>query len=299
MRIAEPSSIGAYPSVYLSPHLDDAALSCPGSILAERASGRRALLVTLFSETGDPHRLREEEHAASELGVDFHLAGLSDAPVRSAIYRSFNGIVFGCDPGDALTLDRLGATLSRLVALAQPEIVYAPLGVGGHIDHRLTCQAARQAIPHGRLVFYEDRPYAFVRQAVRLRLAELGVAPGSRPSRTAVSLCFFSSFFTAPYVRRYLHGLKSRSQCLARYWKSFEALGRPPSAEARPQLRCFERDTLKDARRAVSAYASQLPDLFGDLEGFERAAIDYSTRLGHPQGYVERCWKVDTPIYAG
>ena len=38
--------------------------------------------------------------------------------------------------------------------------LYAPLGVGSHVDHFLCCQAANQLHEHGHQVcFYEDFPY--------------------------------------------------------------------------------------------------------------------------------------------
>ena len=58
-------------SVYLSPHLDDVAISCPARILEERAEGRRVLVVTLFSKgPGERVRKREDRRAMRLLGAD-------------------------------------------------------------------------------------------------------------------------------------------------------------------------------------------------------------------------------------
>jgi LmbE family N-acetylglucosaminyl deacetylase len=302
LPVEELARRGAYDSLYLSPHLDDAALSCPGSILSERAAGRRLLVVTVFSAPGEASRdtaelyalrRQEDENAALELEVDFQRLDFVDAPFRSPAYGSFNGIIFGRDPGDDSTSARLADQISQLIAQARPDTVYAPLAVGGHIDHRLTCEAARRAGSGKRVLFYEDRPYAFVLEAVTLRLAELGFA-GPGPSRWVVAARFFPSFFRARYVRSYLRGASSRVRCA---WRYARQLGRVGACQRGAEARrlSFDRDLLARARRVVSAYGSQVPDLFGDLEGYERAATDYSARLGSPDGYAERLWELKTP----
>ncbi len=175
--------IERYDSVYLSPHLDDVALSCPCTLLREVEAGARVLVATLFSHPGPadagafrrddyPARWAEDAHAMQVLGADHFHAGLLDAPFRSSLYHTFEGILFGRDPGDAATLQHAKAVVADILERARPQRVYAPLGVGEHIDHRLTHEAA----PPGSL-FYEDRPYAFVRDAVELRLAVLGAGP--------------------------------------------------------------------------------------------------------------------------
>ena len=40
-----------YPHVYLSPHLDDAVLSCGGLIHRQVVAGQRPLVVTIFAGT--------------------------------------------------------------------------------------------------------------------------------------------------------------------------------------------------------------------------------------------------------
>ena len=51
--------------------------------------------------------------------------------------------------------------------------VYAPLGVGHHVDHQLTFWAARRLGPRYGTLLYEDYPYAARPGALQARLHEL------------------------------------------------------------------------------------------------------------------------------
>jgi LmbE family N-acetylglucosaminyl deacetylase len=171
-----------YDSIYLSPHLDDAVLSAGGQIHQETAAGNRVLVVTVFA--GDPppdaplgplardlHRLwrlgddavrarRDEDRAAlARLG-----AGCLHWDLPECIYRR--------DPAGGAPLypriqalfrppraeDRVAVEIARRLATLPPALrLVAPLGVGHHVDHILTRDAA---LGHpGEVSFYEDFPY--------------------------------------------------------------------------------------------------------------------------------------------
>src|SRR4249919_2584335 len=95
-----------YDHIYLSPHLDDAALSCGGAIARHANAGARVLVVTLctaapppagpFSRFAQDHYLmwglapelamaereREDDLALERLDADTYRAGLLDAIYR-------------------------------------------------------------------------------------------------------------------------------------------------------------------------------------------------------------------------
>jgi hypothetical protein len=48
-----------------------------------------------------------------------------------------------------------------MIDLPQRNIVLAPLGVGNHVDHRITRQAATSTIDAETLTFYEEFPYVY------------------------------------------------------------------------------------------------------------------------------------------
>src|SRR4030042_1789814 len=106
--------------VFLSPHLDDAVLSCGGLIARQVATNDVVTVLTVSA--GEPGRLPLSALAQSRHARWAQLAAW---------------LAEGCPP-DAE--------------------VYCPLGLGGHVDHRLTRAAAEQT---GRpLWYYRDFPYA-------------------------------------------------------------------------------------------------------------------------------------------
>jgi hypothetical protein len=65
------------------------------------------------------------------------------------------------------------------VAAGEPVQLYAPLGIGRHVDHLLVFEAGSLLLARGfSVLFYEDFPYARHQQEYERRLAEL---PGWEP----------------------------------------------------------------------------------------------------------------------
>ncbi len=202
---AELSS--TYEHIYLSPHLDDAALSCGGAILRQRAAGAAVLVVTICTGAPPPQgpfselahtfhaswglspgeavaaRLREDEAAMAALDVDALWVGELDAIYRHPAAYSSRESLFGAPaPDDPLlaSVRRLAAELRRRMPAAT---IYGPLGVGHHVDHQITYRAAIEAAG-GPLVFYEDFPYVARAGELERRLADL--AGGLSPRVTRV-----------------------------------------------------------------------------------------------------------------
>jgi LmbE family N-acetylglucosaminyl deacetylase len=257
----------------VSPHLDDAVLSCGGAMLARARLGERVVVATVFSEGRDHARRREEDRRAVELlGAEVMHLGLFDAPERLGLERSHRALVEEpvVSPSDeALVRDAVRTAVGR----TQPAEIWAPLGVGGHVDHRVVHAALRD---RAGLVLYEDRPYAFLAGAVRARLVELRLraracaddpleaaavrdlehAPDRALVREAVD--------TLPHLRAYLTddaaGWRSRDwltdrQALVRAGTGGETLY--------ARVTFHDAETRDMVERAIGAYGSQVGDLFG------------------------------------
>ena len=171
--------------IYLSPHLDDAVLSCGAIIRDQIQSAASSVEIwTIFSGDPPPGRLypfarmlhlrwqtgaegpsarREEDKiACGVLGcVPVHM----DLP--DCIYRPVPGThqprirknddLFHFDPAkDNPLIEELKQYFVR--QLPQDCRLVAPLGVGGHIDHLIT-RAAAEARDRP-LLYYADFPYA-------------------------------------------------------------------------------------------------------------------------------------------
>lgn len=184
----------SYAHVVLSPHLDDAALSCGGAIAMALGRGEGVLVVTLSTGAPPPDgpfnavahefhgdwgleaadvmavRLAEETRAMERLGCDFYWAGMLDAIYRvPEAYYSRETLFAQPTPNDPLhsQLRQLLATLRSRVPHAR---FHAPLGVGSHVDHLIT-YAAALAAGGSPLAFYEDFHYVLQPGALEQRLA--------------------------------------------------------------------------------------------------------------------------------
>jgi len=182
----------SYDEIFISPHLDDAALSCGGQIAQATRRGAKVLIVTLFTADApegelsplaaelhgiwgggaNPFPLRREEdrRSCAILGADCEHWGFPDAIYRRQgerwLYASRRGIFGRPDAADETLQADLERRLSALAGLA----VRGPMAIGGHVDHRLV-RAALEAARLPGLELYEDFPYA---RSLKLRLLARG-----------------------------------------------------------------------------------------------------------------------------
>ena len=168
--------------IYLSPHFDDAVLSCGGLIHSQSRQGQVVEIWTIFA--GDPH-----PGPRSEVALKIHaLWGTGDGAATIALRKEEDQAAAGCVGADVVHFDfadciyRRGpggaylypesvfvppvpadADLPARIAgaieseLLPGDILVCPLALGGHVDHIV----ARQAIEClGRpLRYYADFPY--------------------------------------------------------------------------------------------------------------------------------------------
>jgi LmbE family N-acetylglucosaminyl deacetylase len=174
-----------YDSIYLSPHLDDATLSCGGQIFQQTMAGKRVLIVTITA--GDPAVSTVSEYAQSlhtrwELVVDAVAARRAEDitasqilgaetlhwnvpdciyryhPATGAPFYVSDADIFGeVHPAETSLVNELARQMASLPKSAQ---VFAPLTIGHHVDHQLTRAAAELCFGSQNLVYYEDYPYA-------------------------------------------------------------------------------------------------------------------------------------------
>lgn len=200
-----------YQHIYLSPHLDDAALSCGGSIARYTTAGTPVLVVNICSGALPPaahlspfaqllherwglpsaeavaRRLHEDAVALETLGADRLQLDLLDAIYRMPEHYTDDATLFGTVADDDPLADQLRDHLVTLAARFPEAIFYAPLGVGHHVDHQAVHAAARTLHQHGtRVAFYEDFPYVTRAGALAQRLDELGGQASFTPVVTAI-----------------------------------------------------------------------------------------------------------------
>jgi LmbE family N-acetylglucosaminyl deacetylase len=261
-----------YAHVYLSPHLDDAALSCGGLVHQQVRAGQRPLVVTLFggpppsdvslsefaqfqhARWGNPEdliaaRWAEDQAALAVLGADYLRLNYPDCIYRGRGHASRPGLsddsgwyyaseqaLFGpVHPAEQGLPGELAAALNELIPFGDGVTLYAPLTVGNHVDHQLAFAAAIIMKAQGwRVRFYEDYPYATNEGALSAALVARGIT----------------------------------------HWQ--------------PMVTPLSQDDLVAKVQAIACYESQLGVLFGSVESMALLVRGYISRLGG-----ERLWWPD------
>lgn len=239
--------------LYLSPHLDDVALSCGGRVWQQAQAGRSVVIVTVTAGDPPPAALSafaQQQHAQWGLAVDAVAARRAEDARACAIlgaeyvHWDWPDCIYRTDPltgaalyegdeaifGDVAPVEseRVVAELVRRLGGYSAESITIPLTVGHHVDHLLVRAAAERLWSPDRLTYYEDIPYAHKPGAVAAVVAD--------PA-----------------------------------WRS--------------AVCPLDADALAAKLDAVAAFASQLPTLFGDETAMRRDVAQYVAATGG-----ERVW---------
>jgi O-antigen/teichoic acid export membrane protein/LmbE family N-acetylglucosaminyl deacetylase len=178
--------------LFISPHLDDAVLSCGGYIARLAAAGEKVVIVTFFtadigqrepvswlaqrnlrawnmhsSSTPFAERRVEDQVAASRLGAETLHMGLLDAMYRRKANGEFlyptSTVEVPIDPEDRSVtgevLQRMLREVARRFEGSGGISWFVPLGIGGHVDHVLVRDSAEAVFGPDSLAYYEEIPY--------------------------------------------------------------------------------------------------------------------------------------------
>jgi LmbE family N-acetylglucosaminyl deacetylase len=194
--------------IYLSPHLDDAAISCGGDIHQLSRAGEPVWIITVFTaapagplssyatglheaqsfssgEDAILGRLAEDREATALLGARARHLDFLDAIYRPVgdldsggfAYETAESVFGAIHAADARLPVELAARISTAIgeiAGDAPTRVYAPLAVGSHVDHRIVRRAAERLDLAVR--YYEDVPYVLDKGALAAAKDERFVA---------------------------------------------------------------------------------------------------------------------------
>jgi LmbE family N-acetylglucosaminyl deacetylase len=178
--------------VFISPHLDDVAMSCAGRVLHLVRHASQVTVLTVFAGDPPPGKLSphaewfhaicgldvnpvgarraEDLHAMRILGAQPVHLSLPDHMYRPSKVRAPVRPGVGATPAGRRADEHLVAVIvAELHAMAGHAIIgsiHAPLGIGRHIDHVTARVAAetfiRESLParRPRLLYYEELPNA-------------------------------------------------------------------------------------------------------------------------------------------
>jgi len=251
-------------SVYLSPHLDDAVLSCGGLIHRQGQQGRPPIVITCFAAVPDhgvlsPFALEqhrrwgqlvapleqrpcEDATALAYLGAKYQHWDYLDCIYRrhpdsnEFLYTSEEAIFGQVHSAEYNLAERLAGDISRSLS-AEATLICAPLAVGHHVDHQVVLQAALRLRQMGfQVQFYEDYPYA------------------GDPTKLDQAL---------------------------------QAWIPPPTAV----VHAIQAEDLEAKVTAIALYRSQLGVLFGDETSMSARVHAYARTVSGAGGYAERYWQ--------
>jgi LmbE family N-acetylglucosaminyl deacetylase len=246
--------------LFLSPHFDDVALSCGGTVARLAAAGMPVGIVTVFG--GDPPpempltpyarehlpqwgvrsvaeafatRRHEDAAATATLGATLHTLPFVDGAFRGDRYRSWDELRAHLHPAEASLPGEIAAAILASGLVGAETVITGPLAIGRHVDHQAVFAATDDLATRGyRIRGYEDYPYAAdaAEYAARIRAAALAQAT-------------------------------------------------PEIVEITPWL--------ETKIRAIACYPSQLPSLFRDMP-MPEAVRGYGARVADGAGVAERFW---------
>src|SRR5215203_5631703 len=184
---ARLASMGAHCigiTVFAAPHDENIPLSSFSQGMHDRWESAAGMNVQAINAV----RRREEEAAMRTLGLHHEWLEFKDAPYR----RSASGNYFYLDDATLfavpareerrLLVRQIADRIREISANTQAKLgvsgrvrVFAPLGIGLHVDHQLVYSAARILGPRFGVLHFEDYPYVDRDGALDNRLKELNV----------------------------------------------------------------------------------------------------------------------------
>lgn len=167
-------------ALFISPHLDDVAFSCGGTLIKLADENWQTILCTIFTRSVpnpegfalacqldkglspeiDYMQLRRNEDAEfarlANVSEVTHL-DFAEAPHRG--YVSAPDLFNGVHENDEIWRE-ITVNLKQIVESHQPSILFAPQGIGNHVDHLQTIRAVLANDFAAEHFWYQDTPYA-------------------------------------------------------------------------------------------------------------------------------------------
>ncbi len=145
---------------FISPHLDDAILSA-GGLIYDLKDNNKIKIITVFTK-GDKFfvdRKMEDKKVCQYLGVNYLHLGFKDALWRKT-YNSIKNIFskkINSTKEEAELEKIIIKKLKKIIKNTKNTIIFAPLSIGNHIDHRIINKICRENFTN--VIYWEDYPY--------------------------------------------------------------------------------------------------------------------------------------------
>ena len=182
--------------IFISPHLDDAILSCGGYLTHLRKNDHQVIVITVFSEAESnrhskhtkqylkhcglnptmvspdmffQHRKDEDKQALKIIGLKGHYLGFSDLAwrknkkIKSLFLYPNHKTIFSAQihQQDELMIKQISRKIkTKLVKYHPQEVtIFAPIGIGNNTDHIIINKLLNNYEKSYQVVYWEDYPY--------------------------------------------------------------------------------------------------------------------------------------------
>lgn len=271
----------------ISPHLDDAVLSCGIKMQRVKDADGDVLVLNIFNAgTNAQNRRIEELSAEKVLGAEAFFLDELDAPDRDPRYKSeielFHGD-FADVPEEVIA--RVTSRIGNFLQEKEIDAVYFPLAAGTHIDHRIA-YAAGQRLQHPQTRYYEDRPYILWPGMLQARLNQLGCLTDV-PAVAATDM--MAGIGNYHYLTHFVPPGDFRDVCLPRYFADLTPPNTYALKGAVETLQAGEME-LDRVYESLACYTSQMPFIYRDRENFVQDSFAHEQHRTGQNVYLERSW---------
>jgi LmbE family N-acetylglucosaminyl deacetylase len=273
----------------VSPHLDDALLSCGIMIQRRVAAGDKVFILNVFSEgTNAANRQKEDLAAAALLGAEPHFLNELDAPDRDAKYKPAENLFFApLEPADRPFIDKVAARIDAFLQRFRIDLVFFPLAAGTHIDHRVA-HAAGRILNSAAVLFYEDRPYILWPGVLHGRMNQIDADVILPPVTREQMLATLGDYH---YLKFFVPEGRYQQHCLPLYFKMLEDTSAKTLKASSETVLADERE-LKNLFAALELYESQMLHIYRDYENFIADNFRYERFMSGRDAYEERYWSL-------
>ena len=227
--------------VLLSPHHDDIAFSIGGMISLDyiKNTDYAYYLVNIFNKTCYSLPTFQTNHISKQRNSEddkfvklFMLNKINLSLSDSSLIGHTAHSEAICVPSDTRR-SHLTNKLDNIFKCIKPNRVFCPLGIGGHIDHKMVKEVCLEIFKNSyhKLFFYEDLPYAYghnpndmettIKKLTNLELHAHDINITSVWHMKEKSISFYKSQITKEIIdkiRKYAESLGSKETLFERIW---------------------------------------------------------------------------------
>ncbi len=271
----------------VSPHLDDAILSCGIFMQRRVAAGDEVFSLNIFTAgTNASTRKKEERLAEEKIGARPFFLDELDAPDRNPLYKSTQKLFFGpMDDVPEQFITRVEGEVNGILTQYKIDAAYFPLAAGTHIDHRIA-HAVGMRIKNVKVKFYEDRPYILWPGVLQGRMNQIGSDASLAHVTEQMMLDALHSYH---YLKYFVPDGAYQKDSLPLYFAALNKKSAKNLKSKSETIVATEAETRK-LYDCLHLYESQMKFIYTDYDNFIKDNTAYERANSGKTVYAERFW---------